>query len=91
MSDFFDEMFVGTPKNVIIKKAKGKVISTPILHQDSEWNEKGISLLVDIYPTSRQLEQLINLVEKQGLHNYQILYPLTVELDEKDKTPLYKK
>lgn len=90
MSDFFDEMFVGTPKNVIIKKVKGKLLSTPILHQDSEWNN-GITLLVDILPTDRQLTSLINLVEKQGLHNYQILYPLTVELDEKDKTPLYKK
>lgn len=89
MSDMFDEMLSGMPNNISVKKLKTiKKVTDPVLYSSGAVD---ITFMVDKILTKREIDLLRNLIERNNIKNYQILYPLTVEDSFEDKTATWRK
>jgi DNA polymerase I-like protein with 3'-5' exonuclease and polymerase domains len=84
VSDFFDSILTGISSSLDIKKTNNNTrILSPVLYkQDCE--KINYTIIVDEYISNREIGLLRKILDKH-ITNYQILYALQLQLNEKDE------
>ena len=85
MSDLISLMSAGISSSLNLKKvSNNKILSTPILYK-SDCEKIEYTFIVDELIYGRELGLLKKIIEKNKIYNYQILYALQIELNDKNK------